>query len=83
MSNTVIDQLSNILYRVTCKWTASYQPGADNDWTRNVAYCGYDKREAFRIYKLNETQDYFRGHGAGVRQTEIEALDINEAEEFK
>ncbi len=51
------------LYRVLKKKTNSLQPGSSTYWTTEVLYCGYDRKEAMRIYHENKPDETFYGYG--------------------
>ena len=61
------------LYRITKLSTKSLLP-QDTSWSKIVLYCGYDRREARRMYHANTADEVFRGFGGKV--IEIESVVI-------
>lgn len=65
------------LYRIIVWTTSSLQPGGGTYWEREVAYCGYDRAEALRVYHTNRPLDYGYGYGNRARKTVRQNKTVN------
>jgi len=65
------------LYRVLVE-TGSDQGNHNQVHRREVAYCGYDRYEAVRVFHREEVKDSHRGPGNNYRSTKLQHKTVSE-----